>query len=151
MNPTLSNTPGKNDFERLSHFRYRLRCFLRVSENLCQAQGLTSLQYQLLLHVMGFPGREWATISELAECLQAKHHGVVALIDRCEKLGLVKRSAGREDKRQVEIHLLPKGRELLSQLAQLHRAELSLLQREFSMPGWQTESSVTKSTQENAD
>lgn len=136
MNSKLSNLPGKPDFERLSHFRYRLRCFLRVSEDLCQSYGLTSLQYQLLLHVMGFPDREWATIGEIAERLQAKHHGVVALVDRCERLELVVRVAGREDKRQVEIHLLPKGRQLLTQLAQRHRSELALLQQEFSMPGW---------------
>lgn len=139
MNSALSTPLDKFDFERLSHFRYRLRCFLRVSEDLCQSFGLTSLQYQLLLHVNGFPGRDWATIGEIAERLQAKHHGVVALVDRCEKLELVIRRAGREDKRQVEIHLLPKGCEVLSHLAQLHRSEVTLLRHEFSMPGWRTE------------
>jgi DNA-binding MarR family transcriptional regulator len=82
---------GKADFERLSHFRHGLRRFLRFSEELCKRQGLTSLQYQLLLHVMGFPGRAWATIGELAERLQAQHHGVVALVDRCERLALLER------------------------------------------------------------
>ena len=48
---------GKDDFERLSHFRYRLRHFLRISELLCKKHGLTPLQYQLVLHVMGSPGR----------------------------------------------------------------------------------------------
>jgi len=101
-----SNAPpaaplGKPDYERLSHFRYRLRHFMRISEQICQEQGLTPLQYQLLLHVRGLPGRDWASIGELAERLQAKHHGVVALINRCEKLGLVIRQAGRQDKRVV--------------------------------------------------
>src|SRR5512135_996126 len=96
----------KSDYERLSHFRYRLRRFLRISEDLCQAHGLTPLQYQMLLHIKGFPEREWATVGELAERLQAKHHGVVALVDRCEKAELVQRRPGREDRRQVEIHLL---------------------------------------------
>ena len=126
----------KSDFEKLSHFRYRLRCFLRISEDLCQEHGLTPLQYQLLLHVKGFPGREWATIGELAERLQAKHHSIVALVDRCEKAGLVKRISSQEDRRQVAVHLLPKGAKLLEFLAVLHQPELQLLREEFNLPGW---------------
>src|ERR1035437_2109355 len=79
------------DYERLSQFRHRLRRFLRVSEDLCLSHGITSLQYQLLLHLKGEAGRAWATVGELAERLQAKPHGVVALINRCEQVGLVKR------------------------------------------------------------
>ena len=124
----------KADFERLSHFRHRLRRFLRFSEVLCKGQGLTSLQYQLLLHVMGFPGRDWATIGELADRLQAQHHGVVALIDRCERLALLERRPGRSDQRVVEIHLLPKGRKLLARLAARHEDELQLLLIEFAGP-----------------
>jgi DNA-binding MarR family transcriptional regulator len=126
---------GKADFERLSRFRHRLRRFLRFSEELCKDWGLTSLQYQLLLHVMGVPGRDWATISELAERLQAHHHGVVALVDRCEKLDLLERRPGRADQRVVEIHLLPKGKKLLVSIAALHQDELQLMLREFSEGG----------------
>lgn len=125
----------KADYERLSHFRHQLRTFLRLSEDLCRANGLTVLQYQLLLHVMGSPGREWATISELADRLQAKHHGVVALIDRCEKMALVERRPGQSDRRQVEIHLLRKGHKLLEKLAVLHQPELELLRNAITWPG----------------
>lgn len=121
----------KADYVRLSHFRHKLRCFLRISERICQDQGLTPLQYQLLLHVRGVPDRDWAYISELAERLQAKHHGVVALIDRCEKLGLVERRPGCLDRRMVEIHLLPAGEEKLSRIAGLHQDELHQLLLEF--------------------
>lgn len=126
----------KTDYERLSHFRYRLRRFLRLSEDLCQANGLTPLQYQMLLHIKGFPGREWATVGELAERLQAKHHGVVALVDRCEKMQWVERQPGREDRRQVEIHLLPKGTQLVEHIAALHQPELERLRQEIDLPGW---------------
>lgn len=126
---------GKSDFERLSHFRHRLRRFLRFSEELCKRRGLTALQYQLLLHVMGFPGRTWATIGELAERLQAQHHGVVALVDRCEKVGLLERRPGRTDKRIVEVHLLPKGQRLLARIAAEHRGELERLLREVAERG----------------
>lgn len=123
---------AKADFEEVSHLRYQLRQFLRFSEELCRAHGLTPLQYQLLLQVIGTPGRDWSTIGELAERLQAKHHGVVALVDRCEKLELVKRKQGQADRRQVEIHLRPKGRELVQRLAGLHQPELRLLRSIFS-------------------
>lgn len=120
---------GKADFERLSNFRHRLRHFHRASELLCKRQGVTPLQYQLLLHVMGFPGRDWATVGELAERLQAHHHGVVALVNRCEGLGLIERRSGRTDQRVVEIHLLPKGQRLLDRLATQHAGEVQTLVR----------------------
>lgn len=123
---------GKDDYERLSHFRHRLRHFLRASELLCKKHGLTPLQYQLLLHVMGFPGRNWATVGELAERLQAHHHGVVALVDRCEAIGLLERRPGRHDQRTVEIHLLAKGEKVLARVAALHQDELQRLLREFA-------------------
>src|SRR5918911_1351241 len=114
----------KQDFEALSDFRYRLRRFLRFSEEAVRDEGITSLQYLLLLHIRGFPGRDWAPVGELAEKLQSHHHGAVALISRCEKLGLVRRKPSREDRRCVEIHLTAKGARRLEKLARLHRAEL---------------------------
>jgi len=124
------------DFQRLAHFRYRLRCFLRQSESACQENGTTPLQYQLLLQLKGGTTREWATIGELAEQLQAKHHGVVALVNRCVKLGLVERRPSREDRRQVEVHLMPEGEALLLRIALLHQDELKLLRDEFSTSIW---------------
>jgi DNA-binding MarR family transcriptional regulator len=125
---------SKKELETLAHFRYQLRRFLRFSEEVTQKKGVTPLQYQLLLQVRGFPGRDWATVGELAERLQAKHHGVVALVSRCEEIGLVARSPGREDRRVVEIGLTRKGERVLDELARLHRAELLSLQHEFAIP-----------------
>ena len=124
----------KTDFEQLSEFRYQMRRFERFSEQAAQSEGITPLQYLLLLHVKGYPGREWATIGELAERLQAQHHGVVALVSRCEALDLVKRKASEADRRQVEVHLQKAGEKLLSRLAELHRAELKSLDGAFSVP-----------------
>src|SRR5574340_624324 len=126
---------NKKDFEALSHFRYQLRRYLRFSEEATHRRGITHLQYQLLLHIRGFPGREWATVSELAERLQSHHHGVVSLISRCEKLGPVKRQVGRKDRREVEVHLTPQGNEVLNALAGQHRDELLRLQGIFRVPG----------------
>ncbi len=125
---------AKADFEALAEFRYRLRCFLRFSEDACNAQGITPLQYQLLLQTKGFPGRQWASITELAERLQAKHHGVVALVSRCEALGLVRRVASASDARQVEVHLTAKGEKQVAKMARLHRDELASLPDFVAMP-----------------
>ena len=114
----------KKDFEALSEFRYRLRRFLRFSEQVTRRNGITPLQYLLLLHLKGFPGRDWATVGELAERLQAAHHGTVALISRCEGLGWVERRQGQADRREVAIHLTADGERILARMARLHRHEL---------------------------
>ncbi|MBO9535952.1 MarR family transcriptional regulator [Herbaspirillum sp.] len=123
----------KEDFEALSDFRYQLRRFLRFSEDAAQSEGLTPLQYLLLLHIKGFPGREWASISELAERLQAQHHGVVALVTRCVKAGLVTRTPDDRDKRLVQVRLTDLGEQYLHRLAQLHRNELQSLSGVFQV------------------
>jgi len=127
VKPKKASPLTKEALEALSEFRYRLRCFLRFSEEAARREGITVLQYQLLLHVGGFPGRDWATIGEVAERLQAHHHGVVALVSRCEELGLVQRKPDPQDRRQVQVHLLPKGRRHMNRLAALHREQLPAL------------------------
>ena len=128
------NTLNKREFETLSQFRYQLRRFQRFSENVTRKHGVTYLQYLLLLHIKGYQGREWATIGELAEKLQAHHHGVVSLVSRCEKLGLVHRETGTADRREVEVHLTPEGEKKVALLARLHRDELLNLQGIFQVP-----------------
>lgn len=126
----MGNRKGVNDkqrYEALSDFRYQLRCFLRFSEDAARAEGITALQYQLLLHTQGFAEREWATIGELADRLQAQPHGVVALVTRCEEAGLVRRHTSAADRRQVEVHLLPVGRQKLARLAARHAEQLTAL------------------------
>jgi DNA-binding MarR family transcriptional regulator len=133
MTPT-SEPLLKSDFAALSEFRYQMRRFERFSEDAVQGAGITPLQYLLLLHVKGYPGREWATVGELAERLQAKQHGVVALVSRCEAGGLVVRRTHADDRRRVEVHLLPPGEALLTRLAAMHRAELRALHGVFTIP-----------------
>ncbi|CAG9180033.1 MarR family winged helix-turn-helix transcriptional regulator [Cupriavidus respiraculi] len=121
----------KQDFEALSDFRYQLRRFFRFSEDAVRAEGVTVQQYLLMLHIRGCPGKDWASIGELAERLQAKQHGVVALVNRCEAAGLVRRRVNADDRRIVEVHLLAKGERCLNRLAVLHRAELQSLRNTF--------------------
>jgi DNA-binding MarR family transcriptional regulator len=127
-------TLAKKDFEQLSEFRYQMRRFERFSEQAAQGEGITPLQYLLLLHIKGYPGRAWATVGELAERLQSHHHGVVALVTRCEALGLVRREPSPDDRRQVQVHLEASGAQVLERLAALHRAELKSLEGAFRVP-----------------
>jgi DNA-binding MarR family transcriptional regulator len=131
---TLTRGLNKADFEQLSEFRYQMRRFERFSEQAAQEEGITPLQYLLLLHIKGYPGRDWATVGELAQRLQAQHHGVVALVSRCEALQLVTRKVSQTDRRQVEVHLLRAGELLLGRLAEIHRAELRTLKGAFTIP-----------------
>jgi DNA-binding MarR family transcriptional regulator len=129
----MTQAPTKADLEALSEFRYQLRRFLRFSEEAAQAEGLTPQQYQLLLHVKGYPGRDWATVGELAERLQVQPHGALTLVARCEAQGLVRRESGTADRRQVLVRLSAEGEQRLLRLAALHRRELRSLKEVFQV------------------
>ena len=131
---TRSKPVRQSDFETLSEFRYQLRRFERFSEQAAKAEGLMPQQYLTLLHIKGTPGRAWATVGELAERLQVQPHAAVALVTRCEALELVERRPSENDRRQVEVHLLARGEQLLQRLAALHRAELKSLEGVFTVP-----------------
>jgi DNA-binding MarR family transcriptional regulator len=121
-------------YRALADFRYELRRFLRYSEDVTRRHGVTPLQYQMLLQVKGFPAGQEATVGGLAERLQSKHHGAVALVSRCEEAGLVTRRAGDDDRRSVIVELTQKGDRLVGRLARLHRNELLAIQGRLSLP-----------------
>jgi DNA-binding MarR family transcriptional regulator len=114
----------KGNYETLAEFRYALRKFLGFSEQAAAARGLSPQQYQALLAIEGFPGRNWVSVGELAEQMRVAHHSAVGLVDRMERLGLVKRRPVPEDRRRVRVSLTAKGRTLLDKLYRVHRAEL---------------------------
>lgn len=128
--------PSKADLEALAGFRYRLRRFLRFTKEVSRRNGVTALQYRLLLQIDAFPGLEWSTVPELAECLQIKHHSVVALISRCEAAGLVCYRATRGDERRVEVRLTPSGKRCLECAGLLHRDELQVEASRSFVPGF---------------
>lgn len=119
---TVSFTKGQ--YEALAAFRHALRRFLRFSEEAARAHGVTPQQHQLLLAIKGFPGRDWATIRELAERLQLRHHSVVGEIDRAVAAGLVERSPHAADRRAVEVRLTAAGQAVLAALTAVHQEEL---------------------------
>ncbi len=126
----------KQDFEALARFRFGIRRYLRFSEETVRSHGLTPQHYQLLLALKGFPGREWATVRELAERLQLRHHSVVELVNRAQGQGLVQRAAHPEDARAVRVLLTGEGEQVLGRLSMLHREELRRLDQALSPPTW---------------
>jgi DNA-binding MarR family transcriptional regulator len=112
------------DYHALAEIRYQIRRFLRFSEQETREAGLVPQQHQLLLALKGLPAGRKATISELAERLQIRHHSTVELIDRLVERGLIKRLRDEADQRRVIIHLTPQGEQILRRLSLLHRHEL---------------------------
>ncbi len=118
---------SKAQYERLAAFRYHLRQFLHFSEVAARNAGLSPRQYQALLAIKGFPGRESITVGELAEQLHIAHHSAVGLVDRSVAQNLITRKQGVEDRRQVYITLTKRGSKTLEQLSGAHRAEIRRL------------------------
>ena len=114
-----------SEYKSLAEFRYRLRLFLRFSEEAGAASGLTPQQYQALLAIRGFPGKDWVTVGELRERLQLQPHSVVGLMDRLAAKGLVTRQTSETDRRRVHICLTRQGRKLLEKVAVEHRKQLT--------------------------
>ncbi len=115
---------SKLEYEHLAAFRYALRQFLHFSEAAAKRAGVTPQQHQLLLAIKGFPGRYHATVGELAERLQLRHHSTVGLIDRLVELKLVVREPGTTDRRRVFARLTPRGEHFLDKLAAAHKEQL---------------------------
>ena len=77
-----------------------------------------------MLALRGLPvGRE-PSIRELAERMQLRHHSVVELVDRLERRQLLRRERSRTDRRQVILHLTPRGEKILTRLAKQRISEL---------------------------
>lgn len=126
----MSDSARSRTVRDLAQFRYRLRLFLRFSEQAARSAGVTPQQHQLMLGVAGFTGHGWATISELAECLQERHNAVVALVTRAVAAGLVHKRKDGADRRVVRVELTAHGRQILAGLTRLHRRELARFRRE---------------------
>jgi DNA-binding MarR family transcriptional regulator len=89
--------------------------------------GLTPQQYQLLLALKGYPGHDWATVRELADQLQLRHHSVVGA--GSSSVYLTPTGA-----RAVRVLLAREGDDVLARLAALRRDELRRMNAAALMP-----------------
>lgn len=112
------------EYRSLAAFRYEIRKFLAFSEQAARAAGIEPQQHQLLLALRGLPLGARPTIGTLAERLAIRHHTAVALVDKLEDRGLLRRERAATDRREVLLTLTPEGQELLRELSALHRQQL---------------------------
>ena len=112
------------EFRALAEFRHQIRQFLNGSEQAARAAGLEPQQYLFLLALRGLPAGHTATIRELAERMQLRHHSTVEMVNRLERQQLLRRERSRADRRQVILHLTPRAEKILSRLARQRIEEL---------------------------
>ncbi len=117
----MSERVPLTDLRALAAFRYELRCFLAFSEQAARDAGVEPQQHQLLLAIGGLPAGQRPNIRTLAQRLCVQHHTAVALVDKVEDRGFVRRERSTEDKREVLVSLTRAGTDLLQQLSRLHR------------------------------
>jgi DNA-binding MarR family transcriptional regulator len=117
----------QNDYRVLAEFRYEIRRFMNFSERAARKAGIEPHQHQALLVLKGLPAFQIATVGVLAERLQIQHHSAVALADRLESKGLIRRSRGQEDRREILLGLTLRGEKLLRELTLSHRTELRMV------------------------
>jgi DNA-binding MarR family transcriptional regulator len=134
----------EDSIRNLAWFRYSIRKFIRFSEKAARQSGVTPQQHQLMLGVAGFTGRGQATVSELAEFLQARHNSVVGLIERAAHCGLVHKEQDASDRRFVVVSLTPRGAEILKKLTILHQQEVQRVSERPSPPGVPQKSFMVK-------
>ena len=120
----MANEITTAEYRALAELRYRIRKFVREGDTVARTAGLEPQQYLLLLAIRGMPEGEEPTIRSLAERLALKHQSTVELIDRLESPGYVRRTRSRDDRRRVLVSLLPRGEQLLEEVAQQRINEL---------------------------
>lgn len=120
----MNRTTSPAEYRALSEFRFLIRNFLTSGENAARSVGLEPQQYASLLAMRGMAPGDPATIRNLAERLQIRHHSAVELVDRMEKRGLCRRERSKTDRRLVLLHVTLRGEKLLNRLVRHRLAEL---------------------------
>jgi DNA-binding MarR family transcriptional regulator len=116
---------AEKDYHSMATLRYVLRKLLRFSKQHVGARAkLTTEQYEALLALKAFTGREGMTVGHLSERVQIEHHTAVSLTDKLAARKLVTKRRGNPDRRYVYVKLTPAGIKLLTSLAAGHRREI---------------------------
>ncbi len=123
MRAVMSDDLSPALYEALAEFRFQIRRFQRFSDDAARAADLEPQQHQLLLAVKA-AAEGSLTVGAVAERLQIQHHSAVELVARAEARGLVQRTQGQADRRQVFVSLTADGVDALRELSDAHRREL---------------------------
>jgi DNA-binding MarR family transcriptional regulator len=130
---------GPDDYRQVALLREALRRFMRRSEQIAAANGLTPQRQLLLLLIKGAPdGSERATVTDLAERMQLAQNTITDLVRRAEAAGLLTREPSPVDRRSTLLGLSPEGeRRLAGAVAGLRedRRQLTHLIRSLDAQG----------------
>ena len=112
----VDETPISAEAARnVAAFRTAMRRFLRTSERIAHANGLTPQRYLLLLMIKGAPdGSERATVTDLVDRLELAQSTVTELVKRAEDVGFVRRESSEADGRVAHLHLTAEGERRLA-------------------------------------
>ena len=111
-------------YRQLAEIRYRIRLFVRFSEEAVRAHGIEPQHHQLLLIIKGLPYGIRPTVRAISSRLCLRHNSTVELINRLiEREALTKRHS-EQDRREVLVELTSHGENLLRDLSVLHLQEL---------------------------
>ncbi|MEV4418579.1 helix-turn-helix domain-containing protein [Patulibacter sp. NPDC049589] len=114
-----------DDYRRVLAFRTELRRFVRWSEDTARASGMTPAVHQLLLAVRGLSGDQGPTIGDVADVLLTRHHSTVELAGRAADQGLIIRTRGDRDHREVRLELTTLGATNLADITRQHLAKIA--------------------------
>lgn len=113
--PPAERAITPEDYREAAALREGLRRFLRRSEGIAAANGLTPRRQLLLLLIKGAPdGSERATVTDLADRMQLAQNTVTDLVSRAEAAGLLAREASPNDGRITFLGLTPEGEHRLA-------------------------------------
>lgn len=112
------------DYKALAEFRHLLRRFLAFSESAAEGEGLAAQQHQALLAIKASESSGGMGVGALASHLVIRSNSAVGLVDRLDKLGLVRRGSDKTDRRRVTLLLTAKAEATLARLTASHREEL---------------------------
>src|SRR3954462_8540127 len=103
-------TLEKANVIEVAEFREALRHFLRQSERVARASGLTPQRHLLLLLLKGAAdGTEQSTMTELATRLQLAQSTVTELVSRAEEAGRGGREQSQSEARVALLRLTEEG------------------------------------------
>lgn len=91
----------------------------KIEQSLKENSGLTTQQYDVLVHLGDAPGRE-LRMTELAEAVLLAKSSVTYQVGQLEKAGLVRRTSSEGDDRGVTASLTDKGWRKLRAAAPAH-------------------------------
>lgn len=131
MLPARKDLEIRADCEKLADiFCVLQRGFLvRLSREL--SRGNVSFPQFFLL---GFLSHQpFLTMSEIAGKMGHTTAAATGLVDRLEKLGYVRRTHARNDRRKIEVHITPTGKALVKQIRDDMVNNLSTIMRQLSV------------------